>query len=109
MSEDELEGFKRLLEYYGTDITTRQALDALWKELEKQQSTNPYWRFKQVHKFKTAWAEMWPGGRWITARVGDGEQARRMRELMSEAELEEFNRLLEHYGTTSRRVRLWMR
>ena len=77
------------------DITTRQALDALKEELKTQRERDPYWRFKQGHKFKTAWAEMWPGGSWISLRVGDSEQAKNMRASMSEAELKELDELKE--------------
>ena len=42
--------------------TNEEALDALKEELKTQRERDPYWRFKQGHKFKTAWAEEWPGG-----------------------------------------------
>ena len=71
MSEAELKELDELKKYYGTTITTRQALDALKEELRTQRERDPYWRFRQGHKFKTAWAEEWPGGMWISARVGD--------------------------------------
>ena len=58
MSEAELkeldEAFEEVL---WQDITTRQALDALKEELKTQRERDPYWRFRQGHKFKTAWAE----------------------------------------------------
>ena len=98
MSEAELEEFNMLSEHYGTDITTRQALDALKAELKTQRERDQNFRFRRDHKFKTAWVEIWRGGSWITARVGDGEQARSKRASMSEDEREDFNRLLEHYG-----------
>jgi len=98
MSEAELEEFNELIKYYGTTITPRQALDALKEELRTQRERDPYWRFTQRHKFKTAWAEKWPGGHWIANRAGDGEQATGYRASMSEAELEEFNELLAYYG-----------
>tara|TARA_B100000768_G_scaffold176115_1_gene188423 strand:- start:217 stop:591 length:375 start_codon:yes stop_codon:yes gene_type:complete len=81
-----------------TTFTTRQALDALGEELRTQRFTDPYFRFRATHAFHTAWAEMWRGGMWIRNRVGDSERAMSLRAAMSEAELEEFNRLLEHYG-----------
>ena len=87
-----------LKEYYG-DITPRQALDALKEELNTQRERDQNFRFRRDHKFKTAWVEMWPGGSWISARVGDGEQATSKRASMSEDEREDFNRLLEHYGS----------
>ena len=82
-----------------TTFTTRQALDALGEELRTQRSTDPYFRFRQPYVFHTAWADRWAGGMWIAQRVGDGASARRNRAIMTEAELEEFNRLLEHYGS----------
>ena len=81
-----------------TTFTTRQALDALGEELRTQRFTDPYFRFRRDHAFHTAWAEMWRGGSWISARVGDGASARRYRASMTEAELEEFNMLSEYYG-----------
>ena len=101
MSEAELKAFNELIEHYGTVSTTRQALDALKEELRTQRERDPYWRFLSGHKFNTAWKEEWPGASWIAARVGDSDRARRLRASMSEAELEEFNELLEYYGTSS--------
>jgi hypothetical protein len=98
MSEAELKELDELKEHYGTDITTRQALDALKEELKTQRERDPYWRLKSDHKFKTAWAEMWPGGSWIAGRVGVGARATRLRASMSEAELKELDELKEHYG-----------
>ena len=98
MSEAELEEFNRLLEHYG-NITTRQALDALGAELRMQRERDQNFRFRRNHAFHTAWAEMWRGGSWISARVGDGASARRYRAWMTEAELEEFNMLSEYYGS----------
>jgi len=105
MSEAELKEFDRLSEHYGK-ITTRQALDALWKELEKQQSMNTYFRFKAEHKFKTAWAEMWGGGMWISTRVGDSASATSRRALMSEAERKELDELKKYYGDITTRQAL---
>ena len=82
-----------------TTFTTRQALDALGEELRTQRFTDPYFRFRATHAFHTAWAEMWRGGMWMATRVGDSARAMSLRAAMSEAELEEFNRLLEHYGS----------
>ena len=82
-----------------TTFTTRQALDALGEELRTQRSTDPYFRFRQPYVFHTAWADRWAGGMWIRNRAGDSERAMSLRAAMSEAELEEFNRLLEHYGS----------
>jgi hypothetical protein len=45
------------------------------------------------------WAEEWAGGMWIRNRVGNSARGMSLRASMSEAELEEFNRLLEHYGS----------
>ena len=53
----ELKELDELKKYYGTTITTRQALDALKEELRTQRERDPCWRFRQGHKFKTAWAE----------------------------------------------------
>ena len=44
------------------------------------------------------WAEERAGGMWIRNRAGDSERAMSLRAAMSEAELEEFNMLLEYYG-----------
>ena len=82
-----------------TTFTTRQALDALGEELRTQRERDPYFRLRATHAFHTAWAEMWRGGMWIRNRVGDSERAMSLRAAMSEAELEELNMLLEHYGS----------
>ena len=75
-------------------------MDALTAVLTEQLEQDQNFRFTHRHKFRTAWAEMWPGGMWIAQRLGDGARAMRNRASMSEAELEEFDRLAEYYGTT---------
>ena len=82
-------------------FTTRQALDALTAVLTEQLERDQNFRFTRRHVFPTAWGDF-QGGMWIARRLGDGAQARRMRthSLMSEAELADFMRLAEYYGTT---------
>ena len=80
-------------------FTTRQALDALTAVLTEQLERDQNFRFTRRHVFPTAWGEF-RGGMWIAARLGDGARAMRNRASMSEAELEEFDRLAEYYGTT---------
>ena len=80
-------------------FTTRQAMDTLTAVLTEQLERDQNFRFTRRHLFPTAWGDF-QGGMWIAHRLGDGAQARRLRGLMSEAELADFMRLAEYYGTT---------
>ena len=99
MTKSELASFDELVEYYGTDVSTAQALEALHAYLKEQLKKDKYWRFKQSTKIETPWAKNWKAGSWISARTGDSAQAKSKLASMTKSELASLNELLEHYGT----------
>ena len=103
MTASELASFNELVEYYGTDVTTAQVLEALHAYLRAQLERDMYWRFKKSTMIETPWARRWNAGVWISVRTGDGARARSLRASMTASELASFDEILEHYGTRKRK------
>jgi len=99
MTKSELASFNEILKYYGTDVSTAQALEALHAHLKEQLKKDKYWRFQRSTKIETPWATNWNAGSWINSRTGDYASAKSKRASMTASELASFNELLEHYGT----------
>ena len=99
MTASERASFDELVEHYGTDVSTAQALEALHAHLKEQLKKDKYWRFKKSTKIETPWAKKWNAGTWITKRTGDSAQAKSARASMTAPELASFNELVEYYGT----------
>ena len=99
----ELASLNELVEYYGTGVSTAQALEALHAHLKEQLKKDKYWRFKASSKIETPWAKKWNAGVWISQRTGDSAGAKSKRESMTASELASFDEILEHYGTRVQR------
>ena len=87
MTKSELTSFDELVEYYGTDPSTAQALEALHAHLKEQLKKDKYWRFQRSTKIETPWAKKWNAGSWINGRTGRYTSAKSKRASMTASEL----------------------